>query len=111
MLVKGGFPEEVMTPLREALSWAVSSIAAIKGENEPGGEMPSPRTINSELVESGVLQGKLAGEISLMRELSLPPESPEDAEPPPSMRSIEGMLATVESLLTLGRELLLAEKV
>ena len=66
---------------------------------------------DGELVESGVHPGKLAGEISLMRELSLPPESPEDAEPPPSMRSIEGMLATVESLLTLGRELLLSEKV
>jgi hypothetical protein len=73
--------------------------------------MPSPRTINRELVETGILQGELAAEIALMRELTLPPESPDDREPPPSTKTIEGMLATVESVITIGRELLLAEKV
>jgi superfamily II DNA or RNA helicase len=104
VLIEGGFPEEVMRPVRDALAWTLSSLTAIRKQTEPKPALPTPRTVQAELVETGMLSTAQAGEISRIRELSEQPEQPEDIEPPPSIDTIREMTASVEALIDLGRE-------
>lgn len=104
VLIEGGFPEEVMRPVRDALAWTLSSLVAIRKQTEPKLALPSPRTVQAQLVETGMLSAAQAGEISRIRELTEQPEQPEDIEPPPSIDTIREMTASVEALIDLGRE-------
>jgi len=60
VLLKGGFPEEMTRPLREALGWALTSFLALHTDRDPAADLPSPRLVQAELVEPGRLPGELS---------------------------------------------------
>ncbi|MBW1982725.1 MAG: DEAD/DEAH box helicase [Deltaproteobacteria bacterium] len=103
LVLEGGFPEEFMRPLREALGWGYFSLLALYGEADPASDLPSPRLIQSELVEKGHLPEELAMRLARVRELSEPPAEDETA-PPPSIEAAETMLEAVQSLIELGQQ-------
>ncbi|MCP4168093.1 MAG: DEAD/DEAH box helicase [Chloroflexi bacterium] len=104
VVLAGGFPEEVLRPVRQALGWAYSShIALVKG-HKPGETLPSSRLIQAELVESERLPADLAARLSQVRELTAPPEQGEEA-PPPSLQTAEGFIQAVQECVELGERL------
>jgi superfamily II DNA or RNA helicase len=103
VLLKGGFPEEMTRPLREALGWGLTSLLALHSDRDPAADLPSPRLIQAGLVEPGHLPAELAGQLSQARELTAPPADEEDA-PPLSASTGEMLLATVRELVTLAQE-------
>ncbi|NOQ21387.1 MAG: hypothetical protein GQ565_01880 [Candidatus Aegiribacteria sp.] len=105
VVITGGFPEEVLRPVREALGWALSSHLSLITENAPSDTLPSPRVLQAELVETGRLSDILAGEVARVRELTTPPPADEDPGPPPSVKAAEALISSVEKLIDHGREL------
>lgn len=103
VVLKGGFPEEMLGPVREALGWGFSSLLALYGAYEPAPELPSSRLIQSELVENDHLPEDLTMRLARVRELTEPPTE-KDTTPPPSIDMGEAMLAAVRSLLELGQQ-------
>ncbi|MEA3266542.1 MAG: hypothetical protein U9P42_06310, partial [Candidatus Fermentibacteria bacterium] len=101
----GGFPEEVLKPVREALAWALSSHLSLFTKDAPSGKLPSPRILQAKLVEPGHISDLLAGEIARIRELTTPPAPEEETEPPPAIKTAEAMISSVEKLIDHGREL------
>src|SRR3990172_5813829 len=55
LLLKGDFPEEMTRPLRESLGWGLTSLLALHADRDPASDLPSPRIVQSELVEAGYL--------------------------------------------------------
>jgi hypothetical protein len=104
VVLGGGFPEEVLRPVREALGWTLSSLVGLFKDYTPAADLPSPRLVNAELVEPGRLPADLAAQLSRVRELSAPPEEGEDA-PPPSLEAAEGFIASIAEAIDLGRQL------
>lgn len=105
VVCSGGFPEEVLKPVREALAWALSSHLSLVSKDSPSDKLPGPRILQSKLVEPEHISGLLAGEIARVRELTTPPAPEEDVEPPPSIKAAEAMIISVEKLIDHGREL------
>jgi superfamily II DNA or RNA helicase len=103
VVLKGGFPEEMLRPIREALGWGYSSLLALYQDFDPAADLPSPRRIHAGLVEPGHLPDGLAARLSRVRELTTPPE-PGDEAPPPSLQTGETLAAAVQELLDLVRE-------
>ena len=103
VVLKGGFPEEMLRPIREALGWGYSSLLALHHDFDPAADLPSPRRIHADLVEAGHLPGELATRLARVRELTAPPEPGDDA-PPPSLQTGETLAAAVRALLDLARE-------
>ncbi len=104
VVLQGGFPEEVMRPVRQALGWALSahlSLVSAK-DREPGEELPSPRLVEAELVAPGHIPTDLAAQVDRVRALTAPPT--EEEAPPPSVEAAQGFIATVQALIDLGRE-------
>lgn len=108
VVLKGGFPEEMLRPIREALGWALSSLLAIYKDRDPGGDLPSPRLIQSDLVEPGHLPDDLAARLARVRELTEPAADGESA-PPPTLKVGETLAAAVRELIEAGRQKIVAE--
>jgi superfamily II DNA or RNA helicase len=107
VVLKGGFPEEMLRPIREALGWALSSFLALFSDRDPSGDTPSPRLIQSELVEPGHLADELAAKLARVRELTEPAAEGETA-PPPTLKAGEALAAAVGELIELGRQRVVA---
>jgi superfamily II DNA or RNA helicase len=107
VVLEGGFPEEVLRPVREALGWAFSAHIALIKDSTPGPELPAARLVHAELVESSRVPGDLANRLSTVRELSAPPaaEAGEETAPPPSLQTAETFITAVQELVDLGRQL------
>jgi superfamily II DNA or RNA helicase len=103
VVLAGGFPEEVLRPVHEALGWTLTSLITLFREYKPATKLPSPRLVQAELVEPGRLPDDLAAQLSRVRELSAPPEEGEEA-PPPSLEAAEGFIASLEEAIDLGRK-------
>ncbi len=103
VVLDGGFPEEVLRPVREALGWTLTSLIGLFKDYTPAADLPSPRLVNAELVEPGRLPTDLAAQLSRVRELSAPPEEGEDA-PPPSLEAAQDFIASIEEAVDLGRQ-------
>jgi len=106
VVLQGGFPEEVMRPVRQALGWALSThllLALSKGKT-PGEALPSPRLVEAELVATDRIPTGLAARVDRVRVLTAPPAEDEEEAPPPSVKAAEGFIATIQELIDLGRE-------
>ena len=103
VVLEGGFPEESLRPIREALGWGLSSLLSLDGDLEPAAEPPSPRLIQAELVDKGLLPEDLAMRLARVRELTDPPADDEKA-PAPSKNTGETMMAAVQALVDLGQQ-------
>ncbi len=81
VLIKGGFPEEMTRPLREALGWGLGSLLSLYSERDPAADLPSPRLIQAELVEPGYLPPELSLRLAQVRDLTALPDPGEDTLP------------------------------
>lgn len=105
VVLQGGFPEEVLRPINQALSWAVTSYLSLVNGCLPSDELSSPRLIHAKLVESKRIEVSLAAELANVRELTAPPADDEDDAPPPSVETAESLIETVQNLVDRGNEL------
>lgn len=103
VVLNGGFPEEMLRPIRDALGWGLSALLALHLDLDPAADLPSPRRVQADLVSPGHLPEDLAARLSRVRELTAPPE-PGDEAPPPSLQSGEALVAAVRELFDLARE-------
>jgi len=104
VVLKGGFPEEVMRPVRQALGWALNGLQCLFKDHSPNDKLPSPRTVEAELVAPGHLPADMAGHVERIRSLTRPASKDEEEAPPPSLKAAEGFIATVRELIDKGRE-------
>jgi hypothetical protein len=102
VVLRGGFPEEALRPLRDAFGWALSAHRALVNDRDPSAEFPSARVIQAELVEPGNLDADLAARCAQARELTEPPT--DDDAPPLSAKSAEQLLATVRTVIEAGQK-------
>jgi hypothetical protein len=102
--LQGGFPEEVMRPINQALGWALTAHLALLKDREPGPDLPAPRLIQAELVETKRLEPGLAARLAQVRELTSPPTEDEEEAPPPSIETAEMLIETVQDLTNKGFE-------
>jgi superfamily II DNA or RNA helicase len=105
VVLQGGFPEEVMRPVRQALGWALSAHLCLSRDTTPVEDLPSPRLVEAALVAPGRISTDLASRVDRVRALTAPPAEDEEEVPPPSVEAAEGLIATVHELIDLGREL------
>jgi hypothetical protein len=104
VVLQGGFPEEVMRPVRQALGWTLSAHLSLVKDRAPGQDLPSPRLVEAELVASGRISTDLSARVDRVRVLTAPPAEGEEEAPPPSVQAAEGFIASVQELIDLGRE-------
>jgi len=105
VVLHGGFPEEVLRPIHQALGWALTAHLGLVKERNIGPELPSPRLVQAELVESKRLDSALADRLARVRELTIPPADGEEEAPPPSLETAETLIETVQDLINKGYEL------
>jgi hypothetical protein len=105
VVLQGGFPEEVLRPINQALGWALTAHLALVKEREPGPDLPSSRLVHAELVESKRLDAALAARLAQVRELTAPPADEDEEAPPPSVDTAETLIETVQDLVNKGYEL------
>ena len=103
VVLKGGFPEEMLRPIRESLGWALTSLLTLYKDTDPCADLPSPRLVNAVLVEEDHLPEDLALRLARVRELTAPPEDEETA-PLPSLKTGEVLLADVRALIELAEQ-------
>jgi superfamily II DNA or RNA helicase len=103
ILLKGGFPEEMTRPLREALGWGLSSLLTLYSDRDPAADLPSARLVQAELVEHDRLPAELSQQLAQVRELTAPPDPGEDV-PPLSAQSGQTLLEAVRQLVGLAQE-------
>jgi hypothetical protein len=103
VLLKGGFPEEMTRPLREALAWSLTSLLSLHSERDPAADLPSPRLVQAELVERGHLPVDLSLKISHARDLTAPPDPGEDA-PPLSVQTGQTVIEIVREFVGIAQE-------
>lgn len=118
VLVGGGFPEEALRPLRDALGSALSSHLALSSDRDPSAEIPAPRVIQAELVEPGHLSDELAARAARARELTEPSpplavvpvlngvkeEGAGGEVPALSVKTAETLIAAVRELIEAGEK-------
>jgi superfamily II DNA or RNA helicase len=109
VVLEGGFPEEVMRPVRQALGWSLNAHLALVKDRAPGEALPSPRLVEAELVAPGRVPTDLAARVDRVRALTAPPAEGEEEAPPPSIEAAQGFIATIQELIDLGRELVAKE--
>jgi HEPN domain-containing protein len=109
VVLEGGFPEEVMRPVRQALGWALSAHLSLVRDKAPGETLPSPRLIEAELVAPGRIATEMAARVDRVRALTAPPAEDEEEAPPPSVEAAEGLIETVQEVIDRGRELVAQE--
>ncbi|MDY7076129.1 MAG: SNF2-related protein [Chloroflexota bacterium] len=105
VVLQGGFPEEVMRPVRQALGWSLGAHLSLLKDKAPGETLPSPRLVEAELVASGRVPTELAARVDRIRALTAPPAEDEEEAPPPSVEAAAGFITTIQELIDLGREL------
>jgi len=107
VVLEGGFPEEVLRPVRQSLGWALSAHITLVKDRAPSADLPAARLIHAGLVESGRVPSDLANRLATVRELTAPPpeEADEEPAPPPSLQTAETFIAAVQELVDLGRQL------
>jgi hypothetical protein len=103
VVLKGGFPEEMLRPTRESLGWALTSLLALHKDYDPCADLPSPRLVNAELVEKNHLPEDLFLRLARVRELTAPPED-EETTPPPSLKTGEALLSDMRALIELAEQ-------
>ncbi len=103
LLLKGDFPEEMTRPLREALGWGLTSLLALHTDRDPASDLPSPRLVQAELVETGHLSAELAQRAAQVRDLTAPPEVGEEVVPL-STQTGQTLLQSVKELVVLAQE-------
>ena len=103
LLLKGNFPEEMIRPLRESLSWSLSALLALHTDRDPSSDLPSPRLVRAELVERGHLPAELSQRLSQVRDLTAAPEAGEEVIPL-SAQTGETLLEAVKELASLAQE-------
>jgi len=103
LLLKGDFPEEMTRPLRESLGWGLTSLLALHADRDPSSDLPSPRLVQSELVERGHLPAELSQRLAQVRDLTAPPEVEEEAVPL-SAQTGQTLLESVRELVILAQE-------
>ncbi|MBI3989274.1 MAG: DEAD/DEAH box helicase [candidate division NC10 bacterium] len=103
VILGGGFPEEALRPIRESLGWALSAHLLLVKDREPGPDLPSPREVQAELLESGRVPEELGARLARVRELTEPQEG-DQGPPPPSAKTVETMLTAVRQLIELGHQ-------
>ena len=103
VVLKGGFPEEIVRPVREALGWSLSSLVALYRDSDPSADLPAPRTIHAELVEPKRLPDDLALRLARVRELTEPASEGETLTPL-SLDTGHTLLADVQALLELAQQ-------
>ena len=108
VVLKGGFPEEMLRPIREALGWALSAFLALYQDRDPSGDLPTPRLVQAQLVEPGRLPETLADRLARVRALT-EPAADGDGAPPPTLKAGEALAAAVRELIALGRQRAVAE--
>jgi hypothetical protein len=109
VVLGGGFPEEVMRPVRQALGWALSAHLSLLKDKAPGEELPAPRLVEAELVASGRIGTDIAARVDRVRALTAPPSEGEEEAPPPSVEAAQGFISTIQELIDVGRELVAKE--
>jgi superfamily II DNA or RNA helicase len=109
VVLEGGFPEEVMRPVRQALGWALSAHLSLVKDKAPDEDLPAPRLVEAELVAPGRVPTDLAARVDRVRALTAPPAEDEEEAPPPSVEAAQGFIATIQELIDLGRELIAQE--
>lgn len=103
LLLKGGFPEEMMRPLREALAWGLTCLLTLHSDRDPSSDLPSPRLVQAELVEAGHLPAELSQRLAQVRDLTAQPEAGEEAVPL-SAKTGNALLESVKELVALAQE-------
>lgn len=103
ILLNGGFPEEMTRPLREALGWSLTSLLTLYSDRDPSSDLPSPRLVQSQLVEEGHLSAELAQGLAQVRDLTAQPEAGEEAVPL-SAKTGNALLESVKELVALAQE-------
>jgi len=103
LLLKGDFPEEMTRPLRDALGWSLTSLLALHADRDPSSDLPSPRLVQSELVERGHIPAELAQRLAQVRDLTAPPEAGEEAVPLSAQTGL-ALLESVRELVVLAQE-------
>ncbi|MBU0703760.1 MAG: hypothetical protein KKC18_07820, partial [Chloroflexi bacterium] len=109
VVLEGGFPEEVMRPVRQALGWTLTAHLSLVKDKTPDEKLPSPRLVEAELVAPGRVPTDLAARVDRVRALTAPPASDEEEAPPPNVEAAEGFIVTIQELIDLGRELVARE--
>lgn len=109
VVLQGGFPEEVMRPVRQALGWTLSAHLSLVKDKAPGEELPAPRLVEAELVATRRIPSDLAARADRVRTLTAPPAEGEEEAPSPSLEAAQEFIATLQELVDLGRELMAKE--
>jgi hypothetical protein len=110
LLLKGNFPEEMSRPLRESLGWALTSLLALHTDRDPAADLPSPRLVQTELVEAGHLLAELSQRLAQVRDLTEPHDPGEEA-PPLSQQTGQTLLDSVRELVTLVQEQIIKARI
>jgi hypothetical protein len=110
VVLRGGFPEESLRPIREALGWALSGHLTLVKDYDPAPEAPPARVVQADLVETGRLSDDLALRLARVRELTEPEGMATGRDtPPPSAKTGEALIATVRDLIDLGQQRIVEE--
>lgn len=105
VLLEGGFPEEVLRPLREGLNSGLNGHLSLLKDDHTGEALPSARVVESQLVEPGRVPLDLAARVDRVRVLTTPSDVNEDDDaPPPSTKATEALILAIQELVDLGRE-------
>jgi len=104
VVLEGGFPEEVLRPVREALGWGLNAHIALVQDRAPSADLPSSRLVEAELVVPGRLPTDLAARLDRVRALTAAPAPAEEPAPPPPVATAEGLIGAVQELVDLGRQ-------
>jgi hypothetical protein len=107
VVLNGGFPEELVRPLREALGWALSSLLALYRDHDPSADLPASRTIHAELVERKHLADDLALRLARVRELTEPAAAGETLAPL-SVETGRTLLVDVQALIEFAQQRVVA---
>jgi hypothetical protein len=103
IVLKGGFPEEMVRPVREALGWGLSALLALYQDRDPSADLPASRTVHAELVEPQHLPADLALRLARVRELTEPVSEGETLVPL-SIDTGHTLLADVQALIELAQQ-------
>jgi len=107
VVLSGGFPEELVRPLREALGWTLSSLLALYQDRDPSADLPASRIVHAELVEPKHLPDELALRLARVRELTEPAVEGETLAPL-SVDTGRTLLADVRALIDLAQQRVVA---
>ena len=76
---------------------------SLSADRDPSSDLPSPRLVQSELVERGHLSAELSQSLAQVRDLTAQPEAGEEAVPL-SAQTGQTLLESVKELVALAQE-------